>query len=158
MNIDMSTPTNAITKEYQSLLDMFDLHQIINEPTRITHTSRSIIDHIVVNSPTNIAASGVIPCSIVSDHDGVYGCVNVRVCACVNVRVPRFKPRYKYIRNTKTFDKTAFINDFQTIPFAVAESFDDPDDQLHIINKLVNECLERHCPLIRTRVTRPPAP
>ena len=48
--------------------------------------------------------------------------------------------------------------DFQTIPFAVAESFDDPDDQLHIINKLVNECLERHCPLIRTRVTRPPAP
>ena len=94
MNIDMSTPTNAITKEYQSLLDMFDLHQMINEPTRITRTSRSIIDHIVVNSPTNIAVSGVIPCSIVSDHDGVY--------ACVNVRVPRFKPRYKYIRNTKT--------------------------------------------------------
>ena len=145
MNIDMSTPTNAITKEYQSLLDMFDLHQIIKEPTRITRTSRTIIDHIVVNSPTNIAASGVIPCSIVSDHDVVYG--------CVNVRVPRFKPRYKYIRNTKTFDKPAFINDFQTIPFAVAESFDDPDDQLHIINKLVNECLERHCPLIRTRVT-----
>ena len=150
MNIDMLTPTNDITKEYQSLLDMFDLHQIINEPTRITRTSRTIIDHIVVNSPTNIAASGVIPCSIVSDHDGVY--------ACVNVRVPRFKPRYKYIRNTKTFDKTAFINDFQTIPFAVAKSFDDPDDQLHIINKLVNECLEQHCPLIRTRVTRPPAP
>ena len=85
-----------------------------------------------------------------SDHDGVY--------ACVNVTVPRFKPRYKYIRNTTTFDKTAFINDFQTIPFAVAESYDDPDDQLHIINNLFNKCLERHCPLIRTRVTRPPAP
>ena len=129
---------------------MFDLPQIINEPTRITRTSRTIIDHIAVNSPTNIAASGVIPCSIVSDHDGVY--------ACVNVRVSQFKPRHKCTRNTKTFDKTAFINDFQTIPFAVAESFDDPDDQLHIINKLVNECLERHCPLIRIHVRRPPAP
>ena len=150
MNIDMLTPTNAVTKEYQSLLDMFDLHQMIKEPTRTTRTSKTIIDHIVVNSPSSVTASGVIPCSIVSDHDGVY--------ACVNTRVPQFKPRYKYIRNTRTFDRSAFINDFQTIPFVVAESFDDPDDQLQTINKLFNECLERHCPLIRTRVTRPPAP
>ena len=132
MNIDMLTPTNAVTKEYQSLLEMFDLHQMIKEPTRTTRTSKTIIDHIVVNSPSSVTASGVIPCSIVSDHDGVY--------ACVNTRVPQFKPRYKYIRNTRTFDRSAFINDFQTIPFVVAESFDDPDDQLHklLINCLMN--------------------
>ena len=150
INIDMLSQENHITKDYQSLLDMFDLKQMIDKPTRVTRTSRTLIDHIVTNCPSRVTTTGIVPCSIVSDHDGVY--------ACINAKVSRFKPRYKYIRDTKTFDSDAFIKDFADIPFAVAEAVDDPDDQLNIINTLIKECLERHCPLRRTRVTRPPAP
>ena len=35
---------------------------------------------------------------------------------------------------------------------------DDPDEQLETINSLIRECIERHAPLIRIRVTRPSAP
>ena len=35
---------------------------------------------------------------------------------------------------------------------------DDPDEQLETLDSLIRECIERHAPLKRRRVTRPPAP
>ena len=37
-------------------------------------------------------------------------------------------------------------------------SFDNPDDQLDILNKIILECIECHAPLKRTKFTRHPAP
>ena len=64
----------------------------------------------------------VIPASIVSDHDAQF--------ACINVRVNRYQPRYKYIRNMKTFDEQEFISDLDTLPLNIVYSSDDPDEQL----------------------------
>ena len=94
--------------------------------------------------------TGIIPCSIVSDHDAIY--------ACVNVRLPRFQPRYKFIRDIRNFNKDVFKEDFSTLPLSVIYYSDDPDEQLETLNTLISECLERHPPLRKVRVTRPPAP
>ena len=48
----------------------------------------------------------------------------------------------------KNFDLQKYIDDF---------SFDNPDDQLDILNKIILECTERHTLLKRTKFTRPPA-
>ena len=37
-------------------------------------------------------------------------------------------------------------------------AFEDPDDQVSALNTMVLECLDRHAPLRRTKLTRPPAP
>ena len=37
-------------------------------------------------------------------------------------------------------------------------AYDDPDDQLDILTKLLVDCIERHAPLTKTKFTRPPAP
>ena len=37
-------------------------------------------------------------------------------------------------------------------------AIEDPDEKLDIFNKLVGDCIERHAPLKRTKITRPPAP
>ena len=92
--IDMKKQEDVVTKKYQSLLDVFDLIQIVSEPTRTTESSSTIIDHIITNDQSKITRTGIIPCSIVSDHDGPY--------ACINIRSTRFEPRFKYIRNMKT--------------------------------------------------------
>ena len=34
----------------------------------------------------------------------------------------------------------------------------DPEDKLHIMNSLIKECIDRHAPLKRTKITRPSAP
>ena len=36
--------------------------------------------------------------------------------------------------------------------------FDEPDDQVTILNKLVLDCIEKHAPIKRVRLTRPVAP
>ena len=52
-----------------------------------------------------------------------------------------------------------FKEDFSTLPLSVISYSDDPDEQLETLNTLLNsECLERHAPLRKVRVTRPPAP
>ena len=89
----------------------------------------------------------MIPTAIVSDHDAPF--------ACINVRVDRFQPRYKFIRNLKKLNEQDFINDFHALPLSIIYSSDDPDEQLGYFNNL---CLEKHAPLRRVRITRPPAP
>jgi hypothetical protein len=35
---------------------------------------------------------------------------------------------------------------------------DDPEEKLEMFTNLITECIERHAPLKRTKITRPPAP
>ena len=93
INIDMLRPSDHLTKRYQGILDMFELTQIVKRPTRVTRTSKTLTDHFITNHPQKVTNTGIIPCSIVSDHDAIY--------ACVNVGLPRFQPRYKFIRDIR---------------------------------------------------------
>ena len=103
INIDMLHPSDHLTKRYQGILDMFELTQIAKRPTRVTRTSKTLIDHFIPNHPQKVTNTGIIPCSIVSDHDAIY--------ACVNVRLPRFQPRYKFIWDIRNFKEVKDVKD-----------------------------------------------
>ena len=60
-----------LTKNYSQLLKTNGLKQIINNPTRITDTTESLLDHILVNTPNKISQSGVISKGF-PDHDLIY--------------------------------------------------------------------------------------
>ena len=55
------------TRKLVSITDIYGLHQLINEPTRITETSQTLIDLIYTNCPDKIVCSGVRHIGI-SDH------------------------------------------------------------------------------------------
>ena len=77
------------------------------------------------------------------------------LCNCFfRISIPRFQPHYKCIRNVKSFNKKEFIDDFSQLPVNIVFSTDDPEEQLELFNKLFCDCLERHTPLQRTRITR----
>jgi exonuclease III len=59
--------SNAPIKKIKSLYELYQLSQLIDEATRITMTTTSLIDHIVTNTPEKISDSGVIHTGI-SDH------------------------------------------------------------------------------------------
>ena len=143
INIDLLQPSNNLTKQYQSIFDVFGIQQMVNQPTRVTRTSRTLIDHIVTHT-------GIIPCSIISDHDAVF--------ACINTRVARLQPRYKYIRIDKNFDENTFREDFSSVPLNIVCGLDLPDDMVHAMNTLMRECINWHAPLRRVKVTQPLAP
>ena len=66
INIDMLRPSDHLTKRVQGILDMFELTQIVKRPTRVTRTSKTLIDHFITNHLQKVTNTGIIPCSIVS--------------------------------------------------------------------------------------------
>ena len=108
---------------------------MVKQPTRVTSSSKTPIDHIVINYPQNITHTGIIPCSTVSDHDAVF--------VCINVHVPRFQPRLKFIRVEKNLDDRVFKEDFLYLPLDVIYGLESPDDMVDTMNTLIRECTLR---------------
>ena len=75
----------------------------------------------------------------------------------LNIRKRKFEKRYKYIRDEKCFDLPKHQKDFSQIPMRVADTFDDPNDQLYMLNELTLSCINQHLPHRRVKLTRPPA-
>ena len=51
---------SSLSKSYLDLLQSFSLKQIVNEVTRVTSESSSIIDHILCNPLSKVRSSGVL--------------------------------------------------------------------------------------------------
>ena len=98
------------TKEgsYQSILKNFDLKNAINRPTRVTQTTRKIIDLVIVSDISEVKSSGVLDVNT-ADHKVVY--------AKLNLKRKRSPPKILYIRNYKGLDKNAFKKDMRNAPW-----------------------------------------
>ena len=66
-NICTINKSSSLFRSYRSVLNMFNLKQLISNPTRVTNNSSSILDHIICNTQEKICQSGTIPVGI-SDH------------------------------------------------------------------------------------------
>jgi exonuclease III len=55
----------------RELITKYNLHSLIDQPTRITPTTRTLLDPILVNKQDNVIDTGVIP-PICSDHYATY--------------------------------------------------------------------------------------
>lgn len=111
INVNMLTPNSPYVKKYIDLLTTLNLHQHVQRPTRTTPTSKTLIDHVVSNVPGRVTFCNVLLCPTISDHYELY--------VCINVRVKRFQPRYKLLRNEKQFDETAFKIELSSVPVNV---------------------------------------
>lgn len=105
------------------MLESFNLYQHVTRPTRSKQPLRSstLIDHIISNTYIAMYYHSI------SDHDGPY--------ASINIRVSRFQPRFKMLRNERQFKETDF-KDLNTLPFCVVYSVDDTKEKLDILNSL----------------------
>ena len=98
VNVDMSSCSN---NKWLSLIQLFDLPQLITEPTRITKSTSSIIDHAYTSDLGNITESFVSPYAI-SDHFPV--CFTRKV----NGKIPKADHIKTSYRCFKKFDETTF--------------------------------------------------
>ena len=144
----MTTTNHQLYLKHTEVLDAYNLKQHVKKTTR---QSVKTIDHIVSNLETEkVLITDVLSCPTVGDHDTPY--------AIIKIPTASFQTRYIYIRNMKNFNTKEYYTDFSTLSFSTVCSFDNPDDQLTVLNKLILDCIDRHAPLKRTKFTRPPAP
>ena len=111
LNCVLFETNDSDTKHIKRIHNMFKLRQMINQPTRVTSDTKTLIDHIsVLNRPDAISHSKVIACGI-SDHDMVYLNRSTRLTHIK--RDPKVTETRKYNR----FDSTAFFIDLETAQF-----------------------------------------
>ena len=145
LNIDLLRPEQPQVKQYIDMLELLNLHQHVEQPTRITAYSKTFIDHIISNIPSRVTHMGVFPCPTISDHDAPY--------ACINVRITRFGPRFKIIRNERQFVENAFLEDVSALPLNIVYSTDDADDKIEVFYSLFKSSIDRHAPLRKMKIT-----
>ena len=104
-----------LTKHYSQLLKTNGFKQIINDPTRITDTTESLLDHILVNTPNRISQSGVISKGI-SDHDMIY-------CTRKHFKEKSGKHNSIKIRSMKKYSPELFLEELNKISFPDYSTF-----------------------------------
>ena len=86
LNIDQLKMDSAQFKFLNTyLVEPFALKQLIDEPTRITKTSSTLIDLILASNSENVKTTGVIDTPGISDHCLIF--------MAYSLKKPKFKPK-----------------------------------------------------------------
>ena len=137
-NIDQVNDNNY---EFTELFEQFGFVQIVNDFTRITNTSATIIDLIFTNSP-NVDSSTVIEKNI-SDHCVIQTSFKLKTASKITPRTISFRPWH-------TINLTTLKETFATMT-SVADSAE------YLQSKLI-AIIDAICPIKSLRVTKPFAP
>ena len=111
LNCDMlhNRSNYHISSNLTNIFDIYGLSQMISEPTRITSTSRTLIDLCITNSPEKIVNSGVVHLGI-SDHSLVFMTIKIRYERVGTHRTIE-------TRDYKKIDSDKFLNDLVQQPW-----------------------------------------
>ena len=131
-----------ITETYQYI-------QLIDQPTRITSSTRTLIDHIFTNKP-NIITNHVILHVGISDHSLIY--------ATHKHNTLKADPKIIESRQFKNFDSDAFIEDIKETPFHFASLMDDPNEMWDVWKSLLLEVINKHAPMRKRKVKSKSSP
>ena len=152
-NVDYLKPDSSSFKFHQSyFVEPFALSQIIAEPTRITNSSSTLIDLMLVSNSENAKVHGVVDTPGISDHCLTY--------MAYSLKKPKFKPKIITRRDFRHFDENKFKMDMALAPWGniLAVDVDDIDNKVTIYENIHKEIIDRHAPFRTFRVTRPATP
>ena len=62
------------------------------------------------------------------------------------------------IRDERKVDTNQYVNYFSKLPLSLVHGFEEPEDEISVLNKLFSDCLESHDRTSRVKLTRPIAP
>ena len=139
------------TKRLNDIVNLFQLEQIINLPTRITDSTSSLLDIALVTNPENILQHGVLHVGI-SDHSLIYVCRKLSPNLIKNqVKVIRSRDYKNYMQGNFNFDlSNALLNmDWEN---------DDPNGLWENFKTTFNYVSDVHVPIKSRRVRNKIAP
>nr|CAI5861241.1 unnamed protein product [Callosobruchus analis] len=135
-SINMFNINNRQVDQMNTIMSTFDLKQIIDEPTRITFSTTTLIDLIMVNSDSEIVDTGTFDTNL-SDHFITY--------LQIQIDASRTEPKL-------------FEHDLYRIPFNGLYDTDNIDSKVFILEDSIVKLFDIHAPLISVRCTKPHAP
>ena len=144
--------TNPDGLSWLNFASEMNLKQLITSPTRITESSRSLIDVVMTSTPDLVHESGVISTSI-SEHFPVY--------MVLNTKLPKQPPSYITVRSYKNYDPTLFTADLVSKYDTLLQSIftvNEVNLKLSKFDEALLSTLQIHAPVKTIRVRNRPVP
>ena len=141
----ISPQTNRIV----DFADLFQLQQLIKEPTRITQTSSTLIDLAFSNRPEIINTSCVEHLGI-SDHS--------LISICRKIPIPRKEPKLINTRQFKHYNINAFCSDLSKILQTQSADLLDPNALWEEWKNIFVFIADMHAPQVTKKVRSEYAP
>ena len=146
-NIDMLDMDCASTKFFiENFIEPLSLKQVITKPTRITKTSKTLIDHAIVTNSKNVLVADCADPGGISDHHLIF--------LAYSLKKPKFKPYTVTTRNFKRINWDAFYQDLEELPWENIFNNSDVNSKVTIFETYTNELLDKHAPFRTFRVTK----
>ena len=119
-NTDILAEKSVLKKDFENFLRIFDLKQIITEPTRVTDTSETAIDLICTSDVANVSQSGVLPWKL-SEH-------NVILCTRKLKKCPFKGHNNVQLRIMKSYDKGVFVDKLSSLDWTKVSNDENVND------------------------------
>ena len=151
INCDLSQELEGLSSDSNSrhllnLYQLFSLKQIIKEPTRVTLSTSTLIDHIATTCTDNVLDSGVHKVAL-SDHYMVF--CKRKLNAAVGGSHKMIKTR-----NMKKFNHEAFIADVSRVCWEnVVSKSSDINVIIREWSSVFSAIIEKHAPIREIRVS-----
>ena len=129
---------NSNAEALRSFCTSTNTTQLITKPTRVTVSSSTLIDVILVSNPELAKSQGILDITI-SDHFLVY--------AVLDLKAPKPATTKISTRSFKTYNTKDFAEDMSHIPWDTTNLPINIDDKLDAFNDLFQACLDDHAPI-----------
>ena len=128
--------------QLKQLSIIYQLEQLISQPTRITQTSSTLIDVILTNEPSRILSSGVL-------HIGISPKI-----------FHSSKNTHKYVitRSFKNFNADAFRNDMRAVSWNSIDNCNTTDEMIENWYNMFTAVANNHAPIRSRRVRNKRSP
>ena len=101
--------SSALVNKYKEFCQTFSLTEIIKEPTRITCSTSTLLDHILTNSSEKVSQKDMID-EAISDHQLIY-------CTRKIKRIKHNMHNQIQVRSLKKYSAEFFTNVLKTVQF-----------------------------------------
>ena len=128
-----------------------NLQQLIKQPTRITATTESLLDIILVSDASSVLKCGTIN-NPISDHLPVF--------VELKLKSPKLSPQFISVRSYKNYDPDLFITDLASRSDSLLPLFagSDVNNNLAIFDNVFRQVLDVLAPVKTIKIRNRPCP
>jgi len=146
INLDLlKINENSRISDYVDLLFSFGLIQIVTKPTRCTHNSATIIDHVITNSSSSTFETPILVTKI-SDH--------FPLIHFVRINKPQPPPKFISKRDFSQANLDKFNNVLSTINWNFLSEENDAQSAYNSFSALFNNLYELYFPVKKIKFNR----
>lgn len=146
ININLINKTSTECKTFNGLLEQFNLKQIVNEPTRITDTTQSLIDVICINKDITVNNCDIVDLDI-SDH--------FLVTCELNIEISKAPPKFIKIRKLSDIDLNSFALDAIKMRWHDIYLLDNINEKISHLNSKILALIDFYAPEKNILISKP---